>query len=205
MARKLAEIYKELGILEKGHLIEADRATVVAGYVGQTAQKLTEVVDSAMGGVLFIDEAYTLVNNSDNDFGQEAIDTLLKLMEDRRDKFITIVAGYPDEMEEFLESNPGLRSRFNKTIHFDDYSPEDMYKIFELKLKEFDYSIDEDAKETVLQIFEKMRKKENFANAREVRTYFENVVSNQANRVMKGEVDMSNNGLQLITKADLIM
>ena len=106
MARQLAQIYKELGILKSGHLVETDRASLVAGYVGQTATKVTEVVDKAMDGVLFIDEAYTLISNSEQDFGQEAIDTLLKLMEDRRDKFITIVAGYTNEMEEFLNSNP---------------------------------------------------------------------------------------------------
>lgn len=205
MARKLADIYRELGILEKGHLIEADRASMVAGYVGQTATKVTELVDKAMGGVLFIDEAYTLVSSSENDFGGEAIDTLLKLMEDRRDRFITIVAGYPKEMEDFLNSNPGLRSRFNKKIQFEDYSSEDMYKIFEIQLKEYDYTVDAGAKEYVIQAFEAMRRKENFANAREVRNYFEKVVSNHANRVMKGAVDMSNNGLQLITVEDLIM
>ncbi|MBE5935045.1 MAG: AAA family ATPase [Lachnospiraceae bacterium] len=205
MARKLADIYRELGVLEKGHLVESDRAALVAGYVGQTAAKVTELVDKAMGGVLFIDEAYTLTGNSENDFGQEAVDTLLKLMEDRRDKFITIVAGYPIEMEEFLNSNPGLRSRFNKKIHFEDYESMDMLKIFEMQLEEYDYNIEENAKNYVVAAFDSMKKKDNFANAREVRNYFEKVVSNHANRVMKGEVDMSSNGLQLITVKDLEM
>lgn len=203
MARKLAEIYKELGLLKKGHLVETDRASLVAGYVGQTATKVTEVVEKAIGGVLFIDEAYTLMSNSEQDFGQEAIDTLLKLMEDRREQFITIVAGYPKEMEEFLESNPGLRSRFNKKIHFEDYTAEEMYEIFEKHCKEYDYKVDESAKEKIIYTFESMRHKENFANGREARNYFEVVVGNHANRVMTGDVDMSNDGLELITVKDL--
>ena len=124
-------------------------------------------------------------------------------MEDRRDKFITIVAGYTNEMEEFLNSNPGLRSRFNKRIHFDDYTPDEMYQIFERKCAEYDYQIDERAKQRILVTFDGMSKKDNFANAREVRNYFEIVVGNHANRVMKGEVDLSNEGLTLITVEDL--
>lgn len=204
IARKLAEIYKELGILEKGQLVEADRASLVAGFVGQTAQRVSEIVDKAMGGVLFIDEAYTLVSNSENDFGQEAIDTLLKLMEDNRDKFVTIVAGYPEEMEEFLESNPGLRSRFNKTIYFEDYSEEELIQIFEKLCAEYDYELSDTAREIVGQHFNILKQNKNFANAREVRTYFEKVVNKHANRLMHDGLSVSENNLQLIDNGDLL-
>ncbi|SEP85762.1 ATPase family associated with various cellular activities (AAA) [Lachnospiraceae bacterium RM5] len=206
VARKIAEIYKYLGILEKGHMIETDRSGMVAGYMGQTAEKTTEVINKAMGGILFIDEAYSLSNNkSEGDFGQEAIDTLLKAMEDNRDNLIVIVAGYPEPMEEFLDSNPGLRSRFNKHIEFEDYTVEQLNEIFHRLCSSQDYKIDEEAEEVLLKKINNMVENagENFANAREIRNFFENVVSKQANRLVKeGVQDLDY--LMLIKKDDLM-
>ncbi len=187
IARKLADIYKCLGILETGQLIETDRSGLVAGYVGQTAEKVNAIANKAMGGILFIDEAYSLTGSKmEGDFGQEAVDTLLKIMEDNRDKLIVIVAGYPEPMEEFLDSNPGLRSRFNKYISFKDYTAQELYGIFKQMCDKNDYKYGEDVKEKVLNDINKMisEKNENFANAREIRNYFEKIVSNQANRIV---------------------
>lgn len=175
----------------------------MAGYVGQTAIKTKEKIDEAMGGILFIDEAYTL-NKEGNDFGQEAIDTLLKAMEDNRDKFIVIVAGYPDLMEGFINSNPGLRSRFNKVFSFPDYSASELYQIFTKFCADYDYVIDQDAVPLVKERIIDMEKNKgyNFANARDVRNYFERVISNQASRVMNSKgIDQS--GMMVITKEDL--
>ena len=137
VARILAQLYKEIGVLSSGHLVEVDRSGLVAGYVGQTAIKTQEKIDEAIGGVLFIDEAYTLVKEQSNDFGQEAIDTLLKAMEDNRRNLIVIVAGYTNEMNKFIESNPGLKSRFNKYIEFPDYSLCELEQIFTNMCKQF--------------------------------------------------------------------
>lgn len=205
IARKLATIYKGLGILEKGHLVETDRSGLVAGYVGQTAEKVQEVANKAMDGVLFIDEAYTLSGSKmEGDFGQEAIDTLLKIMEDNRDRLIVIVAGYPEPMEKFLDSNPGLRSRFNKYIAFEDYSIEELYEIFEQMCKKNDYKYSEEVKEKILFDIGKMvsEKGSNFANAREIRNYFERIVARQADRIITmGQGDMD--ALLSITVEDL--
>jgi stage V sporulation protein K len=135
IARLMARVYRSLGILSKGHLVEVDRSGLVAGYIGQTAVKTAEAVKKALGGVLFIDEAYALTGKSESDYGGEAIETLLKLMEDNRDDLVVIVAGYDGLMQEFVESNPGLSSRFNRYLHFDDYTVDEMLKIFELQLK----------------------------------------------------------------------
>ena len=141
----MAKIYHSLGILSKGHLVEVDRSGLVGGYVGQTAIKVQEVIQKSLGGVLFIDEAYSLTaNKSENDYGYEAVDTLLKGMEDHRDDLIVIVAGYPELMEEFLNSNPGLRSRFNKFINFIDYSPEELSLIFSNMCVDSGYIADEE-------------------------------------------------------------
>ncbi len=187
MARKLAEIYQCIGVLETGVLVETDRSGMVAGYMGQTAELVKQKVDEAKGGILFIDEAYTLSNSGrEGDYGQEAIDTLLKLMEDRRDEFAVIVAGYPKEMEEFLNSNPGLRSRFNKYIYFEDYSANELYDIFLQMCAKNDYRLQPNLEERMLYIIEKMiaRQGRKFANARDIRNFFEKVVTNQANRVV---------------------
>ena len=186
VARILAKIYHQLGILSKGQLIEVDRSGLVAGYVGQTALKTQEVIRSAMGGVLFIDEAYTLAkSDSSNDFGQEAIDTILKAMEDHRDDFVVIVAGYPDSMKAFINSNPGLKSRFNKYIYFQDYTPEELLDIFKSQCKNAGLMLEDGASEIAFDYLQNVyeHRDSNFANGRSVRNYFERVLSNQANRL----------------------
>lgn len=188
VARLLAKLYKEIGVLSKGHLVEVDRAGLVGGYVGQTAAKVKDVVNSALGGILFIDEAYSLtVNKSEGDYGFEAVDSLLKEMEDHRDDLVVIVAGYPEPMEVFLNSNPGLKSRFNKTFMFEDYSPNDMFKIFELLCKSNGYETDNKINNFVKGYFYDLysSRSDNFANGREVRNFFENAVAAQANRLAK--------------------
>lgn len=186
VARLLAKIYHQLGVLSKGHLVEVDRSGLVAGYTGQTALKVDAVVQSALGGVLFIDEAYSLtVNRHETDFGQEAVDTLLKAMEDHRNDFIVIVAGYPDLMDEFLKSNPGLRSRFNKFIHFSDYEPEELIEIFEGMCKKSGYTPTSECMYCASAYFKTryLVRDKDFANARTVRNFFEMAVVNQANRL----------------------
>ena len=147
IARIMSRIYRSLGILSKGHLVEVDRSGLVAGYVGQTAAKTSGVIEKALGGVLFIDEAYALNGKSENDFGQEAIDTLLKAMEDHREDLVVIVAGYDGLMEKFIHSNPGLESRFNRYLHFDDYTVDEMLGILDLNLKKGQYRLTDDARE----------------------------------------------------------
>lgn len=186
VARLLAQIYHELGVLSKGQLIEVDRSELVGGYVGQTAIKTQGVIQQALGGVLFIDEAYTLARGNDsNDYGQEAIDTILKAMEDHRDNLVVIVAGYPDLMERFVNSNPGLKSRFNKYIYFEDYTPEELLEIFDSMCKKSGLTATQDTRDLVLKHFEKeyANRNETFANGREVRNFFEKTVVNQANRL----------------------
>ncbi len=187
VARIIANLYKELGVISKGQFVETDRSGLVAGYVGQTAIKTKELIDSAMGGVLFIDEAYTLApeGSGGNDFGQEAIDTLLKAMEDNRDDFIVIVAGYPDLMNRFINSNPGLNSRFNKYLYFNDYNAEELEKIFMLMCEKYQYVPDDELKEKLPEFFQLMvlTKPDNFANAREVRNIFEKAVQRQSSRL----------------------
>lgn len=190
VARTLAGIYRNLGILKGGQLIEVDRSGLVKGFVGQTAPRVMEVVDSALGGILFIDEAYTLtVGKGTGDFGQEAVDTLLKAMEDHRDDLIVIVAGYPELMDEFLNSNPGLKSRFNKFIQFEDYTPDEQVKILEGMCKKQEYVLSDEAKAYTKEFFtERMKQPElNFANARDVRNYLEKAISNHACRVVNIE------------------
>lgn len=184
VARLLSKIYKSMGVLDKGQLVEVDRSGLVAGYVGQTAIKTKEKINEAMGGVLFIDEAYTLAKGG-NDFGQEAIDTILKEMEDHRDQFIVIVAGYPMPMEMFLESNPGLKSRFNKSILFEDYSMDELFEILQSFCKNFDMCLSGEAEIAVKNYLEKLiqSKPDNFANGREMRNLFERAIANQANRL----------------------
>lgn len=188
VARMLGSIYYSLGVLSKGHLVEVDRSGLVSGYIGQTATKVTEVVNSAMGGILFIDEAYTLTaNKGEGDFGQEAVDTLLKAMEDNRENLVVIVAGYTNLMEEFLNSNPGLRSRFNKFIEFQDYTPKQLLDITKMTAANQDYKLSEEAKQKTLEYFEVRcaNKPANFANAREARNFLERAMANQAGRIVK--------------------
>ena len=186
VARLLAQVYRTLGVLRRGHLVETDRAGLVAGYVGQTAPKTREVVSRALGGVLFIDEAYTLSAGGENDFGREAVETLLKLMEDRRDDLIVIVAGYTGKMQEFLDSNPGLRSRFNRHLHFDDYSTEELVKIFQVFCRKADFRTTADAERSLADLFALLSagRDETFGNARTARNLFEAAISKQANRIV---------------------
>ena len=186
VARLLAKIYKCLGVLSSGQLVEVDRGGLVAGYVGQTAIKTQEVIDKAMGGILFIDEAYALTySKGENDFGQEAVDTILKAMEDHRDNFIVIVAGYPDLMREFVSSNPGLKSRFNQFINFEDYTPDELKQIFLLQSKNQGLSLTAECDEYLTQYFTMMYKNraDDYANGRDVRNFFENVIKARANRL----------------------
>lgn len=186
VARMLAQIYRAMGLLKKGHLVETDRSGLVAGYVGQTALKVKEVVKRAVGGVLFIDEAYALSSSkSENDFGREAIDTLLKLMEDHRKDLVVIVAGYTQEMQQFLAANPGLRSRFSKFVHFDDYGPQELYDIFVKFCADSGYSYDEECGHLAASLLRAQFevRDTNFGNARMVRNFFEHTISNHANRV----------------------
>lgn len=190
VARLLAKIYKSLGILERGQLVEVDRGGLVGGYIGQTAAKTAEVVEEAIGGILFIDEAYALtVGKGDGDFGQEAVDTLLKAMEDNRDSLIVIVAGYPDLMEEFLSSNPGLRSRFSRFILFEDYTPEELFEILLSMCKKQEYILSDEAGEVVKEFLRQRcaNKPDNFANARDVRNLLERAITNQAARVIESK------------------
>ncbi len=205
VARMLAEIYKALGVLSSGHLVEVDRSQLVAGYIGQTAAKVSAVVEEALGGILFIDEAYTLTSNKgEGDFGQEAVDTLLKAMEDNRDDLIVIVAGYPDLMEEFLNSNPGLRSRFNKYIFFEDYTGAELFNIFEGMCKKEDYHLSPDAKTYAAAFLsDRVRQhQKNFANARDARNFMEKAISNQATRIV-ALADVNDETLTCLEKADL--
>ena len=205
VARLLSKIYKKLGVLEKGQLVEVDRSGLVAGYVGQTAIKTQEKINEAMGGVLFIDEDYTLAKG-ENDFGQESIDTLLKAMEDQREDFVVIVAGYSEPMNRFLESNPGLKSRFNKSITFEDYSPNELLDIFELFCKLNDMRLSSDARDYLTQYLSKLsnEKSENFANGREMRNLFEKTFTNQANRLSQYN-DISDEELNIIKSEDIIV
>lgn len=187
VARIVARIYKDLGILKKGHTVETDRSGLVAEYVGQTAVKTNNLVDSALNGVLFIDEAYALVpeGKAQGDYGQEAISTLLKRMEDDRDKLVVIIAGYPDEMKRFINSNPGLQSRFNKYINFPDYTPDELFRIFLMYTKKNDYTISDEAATYLRERLEDVvaHKERNFGNARYVRNVFEKSIQRQANRL----------------------
>ncbi len=187
VARLVAKIYKELGILSEGNLVETDRSGLVAGYVGQTAIKVHEIVEQAIGGILFIDEAYALANpDIQNDFGTEAVDTLVKLMEDNRDNLVIIVAGYTNEMQNFLKSNTGLVSRFNKFIDFPDYSKEELVEIMGVMAENAGLTIEETARDKVYELMEKKSPKEweTFGNARGIRNMFEKFIMNQANRLV---------------------
>lgn len=186
VARLLAKIYHAIGVLSKGQLIEVDRSGLVAGFVGQTALKTGEVIQKALGGVLFIDEAYALANqDSPNDFGREAIEVLLKGMEDNRSDLIVIVAGYTELMGKFISSNPGLESRFNKYFYFEDYNSEQLMAIFESMCKRNGYTMDEETRGYAAKGFMSLyaERDENFGNARDVRNVFEKAVAKQANRV----------------------
>ena len=204
IARIMASIYKDLGILKKGHLVETDRSGLVAEYVGQTAVKTNKIIDSALDGVLFIDEAYSLVQGAKEDFGQEAISTLLKRMEDDRNRIVVILAGYSTEMKDFIDSNPGLQSRFNRYIHFPDYTANELRKIFLLKAKKNQYTLDEEALAVLDDILAKaiVHKDKNFGNARFVRNIFEKSIQNQAMR-LSSEPNITEAVLSMLKAEDL--
>lgn len=185
VARLVGGLYAAIGVLSKGQLIEVDRSGLVAGYVGQTALKTQEVIKSALGGVLFIDEAYSLASGGENDFGREAIETILKAMEDHRDDLIVIVAGYNEPMTKFINSNPGLESRFNKYFYFPDYTGEQLMAIFRGQCKKNGYTLSADAESAALKLFDELyaERDDNFGNGRDVRNCFEDMVVRQSNRV----------------------
>ena len=204
VARLMARIFKSLGVLSKGHLVEVDRSGLVAGYVGQTAIKTSEVIEKAMGGVLFIDEAYALTNRGGMDYGQEAVDTLLKAMEDHRDDLVVIVAGYTKLMADFVHSNPGLESRFNRFLYFPDYTVEEMTGIFQMRCDKSGYSLDEDAVEPLKDILrEESQDVDGFGNARGVRNLFERAIAAQADRLAKEQGELTKESLMRLTAADL--
>ena len=203
VARIMARIYHSLGILSKGHLVEVDRGGLVAGYVGQTAIKTGKIIDSALGGVLFIDEAYALNNGAENDFGQEAINTILKSMEDHRDDLVVIVAGYDGLMDNFIHSNPGLESRFNRFLHFDDYTLDEMMQIFEMRCEKGCYELTEDARPLLREFIQLANTNSiSFGNGRGVRNLFEQILVVQANRLATQE-NVSRENLMRITAADI--
>ncbi len=203
IARLMSRIYRSLGILSKGHLVEVDRSGLVAGYVGQTAIKTKEAVDKALGGVLFIDEAYALTTRGPQDYGQEAVETLLKNMEDHRDDLVVIAAGYVDLMNAFVHSNPGLESRFNRFLYFPDYTVEEMLAIFEMRCDKAGYRLDGDAREPLKEILANESEDNiGFGNARGVRNLFEQAVSRQANRLAKQET-VTRDELMLLKAEDL--
>jgi hypothetical protein len=203
VARLLAQIYRTLGVVERGHLVETDRAGLVAGFVGQTALKVKEVFDSAMGGILLIDEAYALNRGGESDFGKEATDTLVKLIEDHREEIAVIAAGYPDEMHAFIESNPGLRSRFPRTIHFPDYSTDELLGIFESMCTKSSYTCTPEAREAARGFFDSQVRDKGFGNGRVARNLFESAMSHQATRLV-AIADPTNEQLMELVAGDVV-
>ena len=202
MARMMARIYRSLGILSKGQLVEVDRSGLVAGYVGQTALKTQKVIEKAMGGVLFIDEAYALNGRSENDFGQEAIDTILKAMEDHRDDLVVIVAGYTDLMDKFIHSNPGLESRFNRFLLFEDYTVDEMMGIFKMRCGK-GYVLAPDAEPLVRDYIAEESADGSFGNGRGVRNIFEHILVAQNNRLAKMD-SVTRDDLMTLTADDVL-
>ncbi len=202
VARLLAEIYRSLGVVAKGQLIETDRAGLVSGFVGQTALKVMEVATKALGGILLIDEAYALARGGENDFGKEAIDTLVKVIEDKRDELVVIAAGYPDEMADFIAANPGLASRFPKTIPFPDYTDDELWLIFRGLGEDAGYHPDADAEAKVRAWFASVPRDKGFGNGRLARNLFEDAVARQAGRVVT-LTDPTDEQLTTLTAADI--
>ena len=204
VARLISGLYAAIGVLSKGQLVEVDRSGLVAGYVGQTALKTQEVIKSALGGVLFIDEAYSLSSGGENDFGREAIETILKAMEDHRDDLIVIVAGYSGPMGDFLSSNPGLESRFNKYFYFPDYTGEQLMAIFSAQCDKNGYTLTEESEKAARELFDRLyeERNENFGNGRDVRNRFEDMIVRQSNRVAMME-NPSKDDLMAVLPEDL--
>jgi SpoVK/Ycf46/Vps4 family AAA+-type ATPase len=202
VARILAQIYRTLGVVAKGHLVETDRAGLVAGYVGQTATKVQAVFEQADQGVLLIDEAYSLARGGERDFGQEAIDTIVKLVEDRRDRIVCIMAGYPDEMAQLIASNPGLASRFPKTIVFPDYTTDELVTIFEHATARAGYTLATDTAAAVHAWLDALPRGRGFGNGREARNLFEAAIARHAARVVAID-DPTDEDLTVIEPADI--
>ena len=205
VARILSGIYKDLGVLKKGTLVETDRSGLVAEYVGQTAVKTNKIIDSALDGILFIDEAYSLADGGSQDYGKEAIATLLKRMEDDRDRLIVILAGYTDQIKHFIDSNPGLQSRFNRYIEFPDYSAEELFQIFLSRARKYDYKLSEPAVSTLKQVLADAvsHKDRNFGNGRFARNLFEKVIEKQAGRLLS-TTNVSSESLSTIEPDDIV-
>ncbi len=203
VARLLSQILRALGIVSKGHLVETDRSHLVAGYVGQTAVRTREAMESALGGTLLIDEAYALARGSEQDFGREAIDTIVKFMEDHRDDLAVIAAGYPDEMAELIDANPGLKSRFVRTVHFPDYTTEELVAIFELMGKDKQYHLDDQGRARLAEVIEAEPRTRGFGNARFVRNVFEAAVAHQAERLATVAAP-TDDDLTTLTAADVV-
>jgi len=205
VARIVAKLYKHLGILSKGHLVETDRSGLIAEYIGQTAPKVHKTVNSALNGILFIDEAYSLVGEDKDDYGREAVATLIKRMEDDRDKLVVILAGYTEEMETFIDTNPGLQSRFNRYIEFPDYTSDELLAIFESKCKQLEYQLTAEALAKAKLMFERayLQRTKSFGNARLVRNMFEKTIERQANRISKLSV-ISKDKLATIEAEDIL-
>lgn len=207
VARLVSKMFQALGLLHKGHLVETDRSGLVGQYVGHTAKKTSETVNQALDGVLFIDEAYSLIKEgSEGDFGQEAIDTLVKRMEDERDRLVVIVAGYTREMESFIESNPGLKSRFNTYIRFDDFDSEELLTIFRARAESNDYRLSVEAEHRLRELFnlERQAAGRSFGNGRYVRNLFEQVLRNQALRLCMTEGQPTRDQLMTIEPGDIL-
>lgn len=207
VARILARIYRDLGVIKKGHMVETDRSGLIGEYVGQTSPKVNALCDSAMGGVLFIDEAYAITQGeSHNDYGNEAIATLLKRMEDNRDNLIVIVAGYTKEMKDFINTNPGLKSRFTRYIDFPDYSPSELAKIYMMRMEKYGFSLTPDARARLEEIMGNAvaTKDRNFGNGRYARNLFENTITAQSDRLGRRKVSsLSDKELVTIERQDI--
>ena len=202
VGRLLSQIYRTFGVVSKGHLVETDRSKLVAGYVGQTATRTRQTLESALGGMLLIDEAYALARGGENDFGREAIDTLVKFMEDHRDDLAIVAAGYPEEMQALLDANPGLESRFTRTIHFPDYTTDELVKIFESMGEKNQYHLDAEAGGALRVVIEAEPRDRGFGNARFVRNVFESAVAHQALRLTDIE-NPTDEQLTTLTAADV--
>jgi SpoVK/Ycf46/Vps4 family AAA+-type ATPase len=203
VARLLSQILRALDIVSQGHLVETDRSHLVAGYVGQTAVRTRQVLESALGGTLLIDEAYALARGSEQDFGREAIDTIVKFMEDHRDELAVIAAGYPEEMVDLIDANPGLKSRFTRTIHFPDYTTAELVAIFELMGKDTDYHLDDAGRTRLVEVIEAEPRTRGFGNARFVRNVFEASVAHQAERLAAVETP-TDAELTTLTATDVV-
>jgi AAA lid domain/ATPase family associated with various cellular activities (AAA) len=202
VARLLAQIYRTLGVVERGHLVEADRAGLVAGFVGQTAKRVVDAFDRADQGVLLIDEAYSLARGGENDFGREAIDTVVKLVEDRRDRVVVILAGYPEEMATLVDANPGMESRFPRTVHFPDYSDDELVAIVESLGQKGRYRLDEQARAAVRAWLVTQPRDRGFGNGRLARNLFEQAIANQASRLVAID-NPTDDQLTTLTSADI--